>query len=65
LIAWRRERARADGVPAYIVADNKTLAAIAAHRPISEGDLLGIPGIGRRKAETYGPDLLRVLADGQ
>ena len=64
LIEWRRQRARTDGVPAYIVADNKTLAAIAAHRPGSEDELLGVPGIGRRKAETYGPELLRVLAEG-
>ena len=63
LIEWRRERARADGVPAYIVADNKTLAAIAARRPASEADLLSVPGIGRQKAETYGHDLLRVLGD--
>ena len=36
LTSWRRERARADGVPAYVVADNKTLAAIAAQRPSDE-----------------------------
>ncbi len=41
LIDWRRERARADGVPAYVVADNKTLAAIAARRPADETQLLG------------------------
>ena len=38
LIEWRRQRARADGVPAYVVADNKTLAAIAV-----------APAIGRRR----------------
>ena len=43
LIDWRRERARADGVPAYVVADNKTLAAIAARRPADEVALLGCP----------------------
>jgi DNA helicase II / ATP-dependent DNA helicase PcrA len=64
LIDWRRERARADGVPAYIVADNKTLAAIAVQRPSSEAALLGVPGIGRRKVEVYGPDILRLVDDG-
>ncbi|MEO5986968.1 MAG: ATP-dependent DNA helicase UvrD2 [Candidatus Limnocylindria bacterium] len=63
LIEWRRERARADGVPAYIVADNKTLAGIAANRPTDEAGLLGVPGIGPRKAETYGDDILRVIGD--
>jgi len=61
LMAWRRERARTDGVPAYIVADNKTLAAIAVRRPSSEGELLGVPGIGQRKVATYGPELLEVV----
>jgi len=64
LIEWRRERARADGVPAYVVADNKTLAAIAATRPIGEAELLGVPGIGQRKAETYGGEILDIVRAG-
>jgi DNA helicase-2/ATP-dependent DNA helicase PcrA len=64
LIAWRRERARTDGVPAYIVADNKVLAAIAARRPATEQELLGVPGIGPRKVESYGDELLRIVAAG-
>ena len=43
LTSWRRERARADGVPAYVVADNKTLAAIAAQRPSDEASPHGRP----------------------
>ena len=60
LIEWRRERARADGVPAYVVADNKTLAAIAVRRPSDETALLGVPGIGQRKVATYGPEILAI-----
>jgi len=63
LIDWRRERARADGVPAYVVADNKTLAAIAARRPGDEDALLGVPGIGHRKIDMYGRDILRITAE--
>ena len=62
LIDWRRERARADGVPAYVVADNKTLAAIAARRPADETQLLGVPGIGQRKVAMYGDELLQLVA---
>ena len=62
LIDWRRERARADGVPAYVVADNKTLAAIAARRPSDETQLLGVPGIGQRKVAMYGTELLQLVA---
>ena len=63
LTAWRLERSRADGVPAYVVADNKTLAAIAAARPASEGELLAVPGIGPAKVDRYGADLLRLLGE--
>ncbi|MCV0402882.1 MAG: ATP-dependent DNA helicase UvrD2 [Chloroflexi bacterium] len=64
LIAWRRERARADVVPAYVVADNKTLAAIAARRPTDEDGLLAVPGIGQRKVATYGPEILEIVRAG-
>ena len=64
LIDWRRERARADGVPAYVVADNKTLAAIAVRRPSDETSLLDVPGIGQRKVAIYGPDILRICTIG-
>jgi DNA helicase-2/ATP-dependent DNA helicase PcrA len=63
LIDWRRERARADGVPAYVVADNKTLAAIAARRPSDEVALLGVPGIGHRKIDMYGEEILRITTE--
>ena len=61
LTAWRLERSRADGVPAYVVADNKTLAAIAVARPRSEGELLAVPGIGPAKLDRYGAELLRLV----
>ena len=61
LIEWRRQRARADGVPAYVVADNKTLAAIAARRPSDAGGLLAVPGIGQRKVAGYGAEILEIV----
>ncbi len=61
LIEWRRQRARADGVPAYVVADNRTLAAIASRRPADEAALLGVPGIGQRKVATYGAEILGIV----
>ncbi|MDQ3858540.1 MAG: HRDC domain-containing protein, partial [Actinomycetota bacterium] len=59
---WRRERALADGVPAFIVLHDRTLAAIAARKPASRAELAGISGIGPAKLERYGDDLLRALA---
>jgi DNA helicase II / ATP-dependent DNA helicase PcrA len=61
LIEWRRQRARADGVPAYVVADNKTLAAIAVRRPSDSASLLAVPGIGQRKVVTYGAEILEIM----
>jgi DNA helicase-2/ATP-dependent DNA helicase PcrA len=61
LIEWRRDRARADGVPAYVVADNKTLAAIAVRRPSDEVALLGVSGIGQRKVAIYGDAILAIV----
>jgi DNA helicase II / ATP-dependent DNA helicase PcrA len=61
LKAWRLERSRKDGVPAYVVASDRTLAAIAAAMPTDEADLLGVSGIGATKIELYGNDLLAIL----
>jgi DNA helicase-2/ATP-dependent DNA helicase PcrA len=61
LIEWRRERARADGVPAYVVADNKTLVAIAVRRPDDENGLLRVAGIGQRKVASYGDEILGIV----
>jgi DNA helicase-2/ATP-dependent DNA helicase PcrA len=61
LRTWRRERARADGVPAFIVFSDRTLEELAARRPSTEADLLGVHGLGRAKAARYGAEVLRVL----
>jgi ATP-dependent DNA helicase RecQ len=61
LKAWRLEQAREQSVPPYVVFHDATLAAIAAARPRSLGDLSGIAGIGAKKLERYGPALLELL----
>lgn len=63
LRTWRLERSRADDVPAYVVADNKTLDAIAARRPRDRSELMAVPGIGPAKLERYGDELLRVVGE--
>lgn len=62
LTDWRRSRCRADGVPAYVVLDNKTLDAIAAENPGDLARLGRISGIGPVKLERYGSDILGVLS---
>ena len=61
LRAWRRERAAADGVPAYVVAHDTTLAEIADLRPRSLPALRRIRGMGPTKLERYGPEILAVI----
>ena len=62
---WRLERSRADGVPAYVVFNNKVMAEIARRRPVTDAELLKVPGIGRKKLSLYGSDLKKLLAAGQ
>jgi ATP-dependent DNA helicase RecQ len=64
LRAWRKREADAQGVPAYVIFHNDTLAAIAAARPGDPEALAAIPGVGRSKLERYGQALLRVVASG-
>jgi DNA helicase-2/ATP-dependent DNA helicase PcrA len=61
LRAWRRKRAEADGVPAYVVFNDRTLAALTERRPRSRGELLGVEGIGPSKLDRYGDELLALL----
>ena len=58
---WRFERAKADGVPPYVVMHDTTLQAIAESMPASLVALAAIPGIGPTKLDRYGADTLEVL----
>ena len=62
LASWRRERAKSDEIPAYIVFHNRTLVAIADARPRSLQELARIPGVGTAKLDRYGEDVLRVVS---
>ena len=62
LRAWRRERAQADGVPAYVVFNDATLIDLAQRRPTSRQALLTVKGFGPAKADRYGPDVMATIA---
>lgn len=64
LKAWRADVARAHNLPAYVIFHDATLAEIARRRPQSLADLQGISGIGAKKLEAYGADVLRVVGEG-
>ena len=60
LKAWRAEVAREHGLPAYVIFHDATLAAIAERCPATLADLQGISGMGAKKLEAYGGEVLRV-----
>jgi ATP-dependent DNA helicase RecQ len=64
LKAWRGEVAREHNLPAYVVFHDATLAEMARLRPRSLDELAQVSGVGAKKLEAYGPELLRVLAAG-
>ena len=61
---WRAEVAKAHNVPAYVIFHDATLLQMAVEQPATLDDLSHISGVGSKKREAYGEDLLRVLAQG-
>lgn len=61
---WRIERARELGRPAYAIFPDTTLHALAALRPRTSAELGNVPGIGPSRLESFGSDLLELLAEG-
>lgn len=57
---WRTTRAKAENMPAYIVAHDSLLETIATRKPQTESQLLALSGIGPAKATKYGPDILAI-----
>jgi ATP-dependent DNA helicase RecQ len=62
LRAWRSEVARKRGVPAYVVLHDSTIDGIAASRPTTPEQLRDIPGIGDKKLERYGRELIALVS---
>ena len=62
LRGWRREVAHAQGVPPYVIFQDRTLLALAEAQPTTLDALSGVPGIGKSKLTTYGRAVLEVLA---
>ena len=61
LRAWRAEVAREHNLPAYIVFNDATLADMARVAPQTLGELGQISGVGIKKLQAYGDQILRVL----
>ncbi|PIZ61625.1 helicase [Candidatus Saccharibacteria bacterium CG_4_10_14_0_2_um_filter_52_9] len=63
LKSWRLQRAQSDGVAAYMIAHNAGLQAVASAKPATPQQLLALPGFGSKKVESYGSDILAIIAN--
>jgi ATP-dependent DNA helicase RecQ len=58
---WRRNMARENKVPAYIILHDSTLEELCRRRPANLAELKQVPGIGEKKADVYGAEILQAL----
>ncbi|HET7867852.1 MAG TPA: DNA helicase RecQ [Burkholderiaceae bacterium] len=61
LKAWRTGVAREHNLPAYVVFHDAALTAMARQRPRTLDELAGIGGVGAKKLQAYGEQLLELL----
>lgn len=57
----RKEKSRRHNLPPYVIFQDPSLEAMATTYPITEEELLAIPGVGVGKAKRYGKDFLEVI----
>ncbi len=61
LRSWRRDTAAVKKVPAYVVFHDSTLKAFCEYLPGSLEEMRGIPGVGEKKLEMYGEQILEII----
>ncbi len=59
---WRNERASQDGVPPYLIAHNDSLMQMATMIIKTPEDLLQVKGLGEKRVQKYGDEILRILS---
>jgi len=60
---WRVETAKAHNTAAFIIFHDSTLREIAKARPRSMDDLRGVTGVGAKKLESYGAEIVKLIAE--
>ncbi|AFL82996.1 ATP-dependent DNA helicase RecQ [Belliella baltica DSM 15883] len=63
LKALRFSIAQKSGVPPYVVFADSSLVEMATYLPIDEQSFLEISGVGQVKAQSYGSDFMKIIAD--
>lgn len=62
---WRVETARTHNVPAYVIFPDATLREIARQQPASLPALRAISGVGDKKLESYGKEIIELIEELQ
>ncbi|MDE6410644.1 MAG: DNA helicase RecQ [Muribaculaceae bacterium] len=57
----RKQRARKLNLPPYVIFQDPSLEAMATSYPVTEEELLSIPGVGAGKAKRYGKEFIEVI----
>jgi ATP-dependent DNA helicase RecQ len=60
---WRVETAKAHNTAAFIIFHDSTLREIAKAKPRSMDDLRGVTGVGAKKLESYGAEIVKLIAE--
>jgi len=58
---WRRNYAQKNDIPAFMVFSDRTLKDLAEKAPASEESLLDVYGMGEKKVDVFGTELLETL----
>ena len=58
---WRVETARKHNVPAYVIFHDATMREIAKARPMTLAELRGVSGVGEKKLESYGSEIIELI----
>ncbi|AHF05546.1 hypothetical protein MARPU_11015 [Marichromatium purpuratum 984] len=58
---WRGERAKAEGIPPYVICNNRQLAEIVQRKPGTLNALAEAEGFGEAKLKKYGRELLAII----
>ena len=62
---WRKTRAAEEGVPAFVVFSDRTLAALASAKPTNMDELFTVFGVGAAKRDRFGRAVLDVIEEFQ
>lgn len=63
LRTWRAARSKQEGIPPYLIATNRQLVKMIKLKVSSKAGLAEVSGIGEKKIEQYGEEIIKILAE--